>query len=123
MVVIPVCIEACENDTEIKKLMRKLFCECFSRNDSYSYIYLKPNQSIDSFYSDIYNRIAAALCQIPSFLRDILLLYYYCDFTMVQIAALSNMPLSTVDYRHKQALRQLRRKLEAADEEKYSADY
>ena len=62
------------------------------------------------------NRIAAALCQIPSFLRDILLLYYYCDFTMVQIAALSNMPLSTVDYRHKQALRQLRRKLEAADE-------
>lgn len=61
-------------------------------------------------------RIAAALCQIPSNLREVLLLYYYCDFTMVQIAALTNLPLSTVDYRHKQALRRLRKNLEAADE-------
>lgn len=55
--IIPVCVEPTENDFEIKKLMRILFRECFSCNDSYSYIYIEPNQNNDSFFYNIYNRI------------------------------------------------------------------
>ena len=58
--IIPVCVEPTENDFEIKKLMRILFRECFSCNDSYSYIYIEPNQNKDSFFHNIYNRITFA---------------------------------------------------------------
>lgn len=57
-------------------------------------------------------RIADVLQQIPPHLRDILLLYYFCDLTMAQIAGITDAPVSTVDYRHKQALRLLRQKME-----------
>ena len=55
--IIPVCIEPCEDDATIKKLMRELFCECFFRNDSYSYIYFSQGQTLHTKYMDIYERI------------------------------------------------------------------
>ena len=59
-------------------------------------------------------RIADVLQQISPHLRDILLLYYFCNFTMTQIAGITDVPVSTVDYRHKQALRLLRQKMEGS---------
>lgn len=62
-------------------------------------------------------QIADGLRQIPPYLRDVLLLYYFCGLTMAQITGLTNIPVSTVDYRHKQALRLLRQKMGAVKDE------
>lgn len=62
-------------------------------------------------------RIADALRVMRPELRNVLLLYYFCDMTMAQISKLTGLPVSTVDYRHKRALRQLRQLMEAVNHE------
>lgn len=57
--IIPVCTEPCEDDTDIKKLMQELFCECFSRSDSYSYIYFGKGQKLHNKYKEIFDRVGA----------------------------------------------------------------
>lgn len=58
------------------------------------------------------SKLGIALTHLQPSLRQILLLYYYCDFNMNQIATLLSIPISTVDYRHKRALKQLQRLME-----------
>lgn len=82
--------------------------EIGDHSESYHYDFLVCGMVVSvSGYS-----LTTALKLLPSSLRDILLLYYYCDYNMTQIAALLNLPLSTVDYRHKRALRLLRQQME-----------
>ena len=61
--------------------------------------------------------MAASLRLIHPSLRDILLLYYFCDMNMQQISKLTGIPVSTVDYRHKQGIKRLRREMEAIRDE------
>lgn len=62
-------------------------------------------------------RIGEALQHMTPYLREVLLLYYFCDFTMQQIAALTQVRSSTVSYRLQIARAQLRQIMERMEHE------
>ena len=56
--------------------------------------------------------LAEALQFLPPHLRDVLLLFYFMEYSALRIGRLLNLPQSTVHYRKHEAIRRLRRLLE-----------
>lgn len=55
--------------------------------------------------------VTAAVLQLPAKYREVLLLYYYEQLTIQEIAALCQLPLSTVKSRLQRARKQLKERL------------
>ena len=119
------------NPDDVKALCDDVFQKLLQNKETFSkepdsvsgWIYMTTKQTVEEYFAEIseetqtldaksLDRLADALEQLDVRSRDIIILHYYADKTLEEIAAAMDMPYAEIELLNKEALERLQKLIE-----------